>query len=265
MTQANPNSTGAYVEVKDVRLYCEHFGHGEPLVLLHGGLGSGRDWEHLIPSLAQDFHVVTVDVRGHGHSNNPSGLLTYPLIAEDLAHAIESLGLEHPYIAGWSDGGQHVLQLGFRFPKLARALIVGAADYRTSAESRTWVREFFGMTDDGDVDLAVLDRMLGDSAPRYHAKHPGGEVQWRSLARQTARLWLDYQGLSDEEYRRIEARTLVVVGDRDEDVAVEDAVSMYRGMPNAELAVCPGADHFIPWRRPEWLIATMREFLDRQG
>lgn len=264
MSQSVPNSIRSYVEVNGARLYCERFGHGEPLVLLHGGLGTGRDWEHLIPSLAQDFHVVTVDVRGHGLSSGSSDSLSYPQIADDIASAIKSLGLEHPYVAGWSDGGQHVLQLGLRYPKLARALIVGAADYRSSAESREWVREFFGMTDDGHVDLAVLDRMLGESAPRYHAKHPGGDEQWRSLARMTARLWLDYEGLSDEEYGRIETPALVVVGDRDEDVTVEDAVSMYRAIPGAELAVCPGANHFIPWRRPEWLVATIREFLDRQ-
>jgi pimeloyl-ACP methyl ester carboxylesterase len=264
-TDRDLKARSRYVDVNDVRLHCEEFGAGQPLVLLHGGLGSGRDWEHLVPSLADDFHVVTIDVRGHGRSTNPSGVLTYPLIASDLALAIEVLELDRPIVAGWSDGGQHALQLGARYPELPHALVVGAADYQSSSENKRWVREFFGLNDEGDVDLEILDQMLGPSASHYHAKHPGGASQWHELARQTAHLWLDYDGLSDEEYHRISAPVLVMVGDRDEDVPVEDAVSMYRAIPNAELAVCPGADHFIPWRRPDWLIATTRAFLERRS
>ncbi len=253
-----------YVDVNDVTLYCEVFGNGDPLVLLHGGLGSGRDWEHIIPAMVEQYRVITIDVRGHGRSTNPTGALSYPQIADDLAKAIGALGLERPFIAGWSDGGQHVLQLGYRYPGLARALLVGAADFRSSDESRIWVREFFGIGADGEVALEVLDEMLGDSASRYHAKHAGGATQWELLARGTARLWLEYDGLSDEDYRLIEAPTLVMLGDRDDDVPVEDAVRMYRAIRNAELAICPCADHFIPWRRAKWLVATMDAFLQRQ-
>ncbi len=254
---------GRCLDVNGVTLFCEQFGDGEPLVLLHGGLGSGRDWEHLVGDLALEFHVVTIDVRGHGRSSNPSGQLTYPLIAEDIALAIAALGIERPFVAGWSDGGQHVLQLGSHYPALARGLLVGAADFRVTAESREWVRKFFGMDAQGRIDLAGLDENLGDSAPRYHAKHPEGDEQWRTVAEQTARLWLDYQGMTHEEFQRIQVPTLVMVGDRDEDVPVEDAVGMYRAISNAELAVCPNADHFTPWRQSDWLITTMRTFLRR--
>ena len=150
-------------------------------------------------------------------------------------------------------------------PHLVRGLLVGAADFRVTPESREWVRSFFGVDDEEQVDLDVLDECLGDSAPRYRAKHPGGDAQWRSVAELTAHLWLDYEGMSDEEFHRIQAPTLVMVGDRDEDVPVEVAVGMYRAIPNAELAVCPNADHFIPWRHPEWLVTTMRAFLLRQS
>ena len=260
----NVEARPRYIDVNNVTLYCEEYGSGDSLLLLHGGLGSGRDWELLIPSLVDDFHLVTIDVRGHGRSTNPSGTLTYPLIASDLALAIEALGLERPFIAGWSDGGQHALQLGCRYPELVRAVMAGAADFKTSPASKTWVREFFGMNDEGEVDLAVLDEMLGPSAPRFHAKHSGGDAQWSDLARQTAHLWLNYEGLSADDYHRIVAPVLVMVGDRDDDVSVEDAVSMFRAIPHAELAVCPNASHSIPWQRPSWLVSAMRAFLDRQ-
>ncbi len=259
-----PGPNVRYIDVNDVTLYCEEYGSGESLVLLHGGLGSVRDWEHLIPDLAKDYHVVAIDVRGHGHSTNPSGNLSYPLIASDLVRAIEVLGLDRPLVAGWSDGGQHVLQLGSQYPQIARALVVGAADFQTSPETRQWVREFFGMNEQGEVDLAILDKMLGESSERFHAKHPGGDRQWQILARQTAHLWLDYRGLTEAEYRQIDVPTLIMVGDRDDDVPVEDAVSMYRIIQNAELAVCPNANHSIPWRRQNWFLATMREFFQRQ-
>ncbi len=263
-SQEMPHARSRSVELNDgARVYVEEFGDGDPLVLLHGGLGTGRDWLPLIPNLTAEFHVVTLDVRGHGHSTNPASSLTYPLIASDVVEVIEQLELDRPFIAGWSDGGQHVLQVGARFPNVARALAAGAADYQSTAETRRWVRAFFGMDEVGEVDLEVLDQELGDAAERFRAKHPGGHEQWRSLVEQTARLWLDGGELSAEEYARIDVPTLVVLGDRDADLPVEDAVSMYRAIPHAELAICPGADHFIPWARPDWLVVTLTEFFSR--
>ena len=108
-------------------LHCEEHGDGAPLILIHGGLSSSAHWEPVVPELADGFRVITPDSRGHGRSTNPSGELSYALIADDIAALIAALGLQRPAVGGWSDGGQVTLELGARHPGVAGALIVGAA------------------------------------------------------------------------------------------------------------------------------------------
>jgi pimeloyl-ACP methyl ester carboxylesterase len=88
-------------------------------VLVHGGLGSGVEWSPVILLLADQFRVITPDSRGHGRSTNPSGQLSFPTLADDLAALIAALELDRPVVAGWSDGGQVTLELAVRHPGAA--------------------------------------------------------------------------------------------------------------------------------------------------
>ena len=63
-------------------------------MLVHGGLGSGVEWSPVILLLADQFRVITPDSRGHGRSTNPSGQLSYPTLADDLAALISALELD---------------------------------------------------------------------------------------------------------------------------------------------------------------------------
>jgi pimeloyl-ACP methyl ester carboxylesterase len=82
----------------------------------------------MIPLLADQFRVMTPDSRGHGRSTNPSGRLSFPTIADDLAAMIAALELDRPVVAGWSDGGQITLELAARHPGAAGPIIVLAGD-----------------------------------------------------------------------------------------------------------------------------------------
>jgi pimeloyl-ACP methyl ester carboxylesterase len=118
---------GRSVEVNGTTLYYEEHGGGAPLILIHGGLASGSQWEPVVSQLANGFRVITPDSRGHGRSTNPAGELSYAVIADDIVALIAALGLQQPVVGGWSDGGQVTLELGARHPGAAKALIVGAA------------------------------------------------------------------------------------------------------------------------------------------
>jgi pimeloyl-ACP methyl ester carboxylesterase len=152
-----------------------------------------------------------------------------------------------PIVGGWSDGGQVTLELGVRHPGLAAALIVGGAypDFAGSGLRDTH-RTLLGADEDGVPDLAALDAELGDYAQEIKSLHPGGAQQWQTLIDHTARMWLGYQGLTTDELRSIDVPVLVLAGDRDEIVALDLSVALYRALPRAELGVCPQADHAGP-------------------
>ena len=262
---ATAQAMGQQIEINGASLFVEEHGQGDPLVLVHAGLLSSGSWAGVVPLLAESFRVITFDNRGHGRSTNPSGALTYEQIADDTAALIEALGLERPFVGGWSDGGEVALQLGLRHPGRARALIAGGTSLEMGSEAaRTEIRAFFHLNDDGVVDLdAVASAFEQTMLPMLRQSHPHGEQHWQTIVQQSATMWLTYAGLTREQVERIKEPVLVVVGDRDEHVPVEEAVRLYRWLPQAELAILPGASHLRPIFDPEAFARSVTDFLQR--
>jgi pimeloyl-ACP methyl ester carboxylesterase len=254
------------IEINGASLYVEERGQGDPLVLVQPGLVSSAVYAGLVPLLAEQFRVVTFDTRGHGRSTNPSGALSYELITQDTLALIEALGLERPFVGGWSDGGQVALEIGARHPGLARALIVGAASLELHTEaSHEMMRTFFQVRPDGTVDFeAFATSQMGQMMlPMLRQLHPNGDEHWQSVMQRSARMWLTYAGLTQEQVGGIETPALVVVGDRDEVIPVDMALTLYRWLPNAELAILPGADHMHPIFDPALLASVVTGFMAR--
>src|SRR6476620_5581852 len=144
------NPSGRQINANGASLYVEEHGHGAPLVLAHMGLASSATWAALVSLLAERYRVITVDTRGHGHSTNPSGALTFELIADDLAEVVAALGLDRPFVGGWSDGGEVALHVALRHPSAVRGLIAGGTSLAFgSATTRANARAFFHADADG--------------------------------------------------------------------------------------------------------------------
>jgi pimeloyl-ACP methyl ester carboxylesterase len=128
------------------------------------------------------------------------------------------------------------------------------------------LREFLGADASNTPDLAQVDASLGEGADHMKSLHPGGEARWQELVDQTASMWLDYEGLTDDDISRIDVPTLVFAGDRDELVTLDLSVSLYEVLPNAELAVSPDADHAAPIGARAGAFATaIRDFAVRHA
>jgi pimeloyl-ACP methyl ester carboxylesterase len=257
--------SGRSLEVNRASLYYKEQGDGAPLILIHGGLSSSAQWQPVVAELAATYRVITPDSRGHGCSTNPAGELSYAGIADDIAALIATLGLHRPLVGGWSDGGQVTLELGARHPGAAGALIVGAAypDFQAGG-LREAHRALLGADARGVPDLAHLDAELGEFAEEIKALHPGGTEQWRSLVRETASMWLDYEGLGADELQAIRVPVLVLGGDRDELIPLDLSLSLYRALPNAELAICPSLSHDGPTpQRASVFASLIRDYARR--
>lgn len=261
------SADGRSIEVNGAMLHVEEHGSGTPLILIHGALSSGRRWDAVWPHLIGDCRVIVPDSRGHGRSTNPTGKLSYTQLADDVAALIEALGLVRPVVGGHSDGGQVTLELGARHPNAANALIAAAPHHDFDAGLREVWRAFLGLDDAGNPDFAVVDATLGDFADVFKSWHPGGDEQWRAVVQQTAGMWLDYAGLSNDEVGRLETAVLLVAGDRDAMIPLERTVALYQALPDAELAVCPGTGHSDPMspERAALFAALIRDFTARHS
>src|SRR5688572_28744345 len=110
-------STGEYADVNGVQLYYESHGSGAPLILLHGGLGSGEMFGPILPTLAAKHRVILVDLQGHGRTADVDRPIDVRLMADDIAALIDHLELDRPDLVGYSLGGGVALQTAVKYPQ----------------------------------------------------------------------------------------------------------------------------------------------------
>lgn len=124
---------GAYADVNGIDLYYETHGTGSPMVLLHGGLGSGEMFGPIIGTFADRHQVILVDLQGHGRTADIDRPLDIRLMADDVAALIDHLGLRQPAVVGYSLGGGVALQVAIRHPEKVGRLVCASAAIRRDA------------------------------------------------------------------------------------------------------------------------------------
>ena len=116
------------IDVNGLDLYYEDRGEGEPLLLLHGGTGIGRDWQHVFTSGdPAGYRLIVPDLRGHGRSTNPSGRFTFREIATDIVRLLDHLGVRHVKAIGMSAGAKTLLHVATQRPDLVDAMVLVSA------------------------------------------------------------------------------------------------------------------------------------------
>src|SRR4029453_12567894 len=102
-------------------------GTGRPLILLHGGLGSGEMFGPVRSALAESHRVIIPDLQGHGRTADVDRPIDIRLMADDIAALIDHLGLEKPGLVGYSLGGGVALQTAVKYPDKVGRLVVASA------------------------------------------------------------------------------------------------------------------------------------------
>jgi pimeloyl-ACP methyl ester carboxylesterase len=266
MEQADTHSIqqGHFVQANGLNIYYEEYGSGIPLLLLHGGTVTSNMWRPFLSSLLPHFRVITPDSRGHGKTNNPSGELSYSLMADDVVAFMQALHLTQPLVFGYSDGGQIALEIGMRYPGLTTALVVGAAWYEFS-ETYLNSLKIAGFEGSGAVNIEKIQREQPEwvnSLKTDHARTDDSEY-WQTLLRQISILWWTPLHYTAEDFHNMIEPTLILIGDRDGLIELKQAVDMYQLIPNAELLVLPDATHFSTLR--ETSMSIVLDFLLRHA
>jgi pimeloyl-ACP methyl ester carboxylesterase len=240
---------GHFASVNGLKMYYEVHGTGRPLVLLHGAFGFATDF----PILAKDRQVIAVELQGHGHTADIDRPLTYEQMADDTTALLKTLGIEQADVFGYSMGGNVGLALAIRHPKLVRKLAINGSHYGKleDAYEPEAARQFMSLP--ADFAPPILKAPYDKVAP--------DPKQWPTLVAKIKKMGAEFKGFTRDDLKSIKAPVLITIGDRD-GVRPEHVVEMFRLIPNAQLAVFPGADHFLLFQSPEKLLPTIATFFD---
>ncbi len=122
-----PERSG-YAAVNGVRIWYAVFGHGTPVILLHGGLANANYWGNQVPLLARHYRVIVMDSRGHGRSTRNAAPFGYDLMASDVIGLMDFLKIPKAAIVGWSDGAILGLDIAIHHPERLSKLFAFAAN-----------------------------------------------------------------------------------------------------------------------------------------
>ena len=262
-------SSGQYADVNGVHLYFETHGSGRPLILLHGGLGSGEMFGPTIPALADHHQVIVPDLQGHGRTADIDRPIDVRLMADDIAALIDHLGLDQPDVVGYSLGGGVAFFTASKYPAKVRRLVMASANTTRDAIPPEMLAQ------QGQVSSAAVEFMKDTPMYKlYQRVAPRPQDFGRLLDKIGESMAKDFDFA--EEVRGLQVPTLIVAADADMappshyvevfkllDGGLRDGGWMGEGRPKGghALAILPRLTHYNLGASPLFAAATL-DFLD---
>jgi valacyclovir hydrolase len=257
--KAFDHRSGAVLEVDGARLYYEVAGPADapPLLFLHGGMGTMRDFDPVLERLTGSFRVIGLDSRGHGRSTLGREPLSYERLQRDVERVLAHLRIRRLSLVGFSDGGIVGYRLAAASPQLEidKLVTIGA----------------HGELPPGDPARATLAQVSADgwrekfpeSYQRYQSLNP--QPEFDRLTAAVVELWLDTSasGYPGALIEQVKAELLVVRGDDDHLFTREHALGVLRRVPSSKLFNIPFAGHSAFEDRPELFMPGLQRFLGR--
>jgi pimeloyl-ACP methyl ester carboxylesterase len=223
------------IAIDGADLHVVEEGNGEPLLLLHGLMGTADDWGHVFdrPALARTYRLVAPDARGHGSSTNPLGEFTFHRCARDVLGIMDRLGIASARAIGMSLGAKTLLHVATASPGRIRAMVLVSAAPRFPGATRA-------------AFAAAAESTRGpEEWAAMRTRHIQGDSQIEALLRLPARFAADLTDMTFDAERlaAVTAKTLVVAGERDPLYPTYLADELHRGIAGSSLWIVPGDAH----------------------
>lgn len=236
-------------------------GSGEALVLLHSGGMCHEEWKPQLPAFAKHHRTIAPDLPGHGASPMRAARLSIGDCGRGVLDTLDALGIERAHLVGSSMGGATALWLAVHHPARVAKLVLYRVSYHKNEHTHGGTREM--------ADAAYWRGVgLAGWLSRIHQPQ-GGPDAWEQVITRVSEA-LD-PATSDhahttETLRELRCPTLVVCGDRDPLVPLDDVLAMYDHIPDCGLWLLPHATHVTAtntWRAEAFATEILR-FLQRR-
>jgi pimeloyl-ACP methyl ester carboxylesterase len=239
-----------YVTVAGLPTWHEVAGEGPALVLLHGAFSGAASWAAQAPALVSaGFRVLVPERRGHAHTRDVAGPLTYEVMATDTIAYLEAEAGGPAHLVGWSDGAVVALLVALRRPDLVARIVLIGQYYNSS-----------GRVPDSDLDQLLRSDDVKDFLRRaYDPVSPDGPEHFEVVYAKTMAMIDSEPEIDLAALAAVSAPALVLQGDRDE-VTLDHGAAVAAALGNGRLAVLPGT-HGLPIELPELVSTLLIAFL----
>jgi len=245
-----------------------------PLIFLHGFMGSGQDWEEIIPAFESQFYCITIDLPGHGKSLSPDSeeAYSFPGLSGLLVTLFDALMLNPVNLVGYSLGGRVALHLAVNNPeRIGRVFLESASpgiSHPTERKERL------------NRDIALADKLQTENFSQFltewydqplfrslkeNRRFP--QLLQRRMRNSPEALGRVLVNLSPgvmpslwEKLKKIPFPLRMIVGERDEKY-VAIAKRMVRENPQIQIRVVPECGHNIHFENPEMFEKLLKAFL----
>jgi pimeloyl-ACP methyl ester carboxylesterase len=243
-------------------LWYERGGRGPPLLLITGFGISGAVFEPVLDRYAERFSCIVFDNRGSGRSQAPLRPTSMPELAADAVGLLDELGIASAHVYGVSMGGMIAQEVALRFPERVRGLVLGCTSPGGPRAVRPTVRELRAVATAAagaprspvDSTLAAVlfsERFRRDEPERAHFLLEHFRRHLPAAQGVAAQLLASVFHDTVSRLDQVQAPTLVLHGERDVMAPLGNARMLAERIPNAELAIVPGAGHAYALERPD--------------
>ncbi len=245
------------VVLNDITFHYTTHGHGDPLLLIHGGWGLGVNGFHYQEkTLTRDFRLIIPDRRGYGRSTHINGFDAdfHWQHADDMLRLLDAVQIDQVRVWGHSDGAIIGAIMAILAPDRVRALVFeGGHLYNRKSESP--LQQVYD-------DPNQLPEAAQVKLAQYH-----GADYWLQVIRNWAGAWIELYQREGDLYRdrlaEIRCPVLIIHGAHDEHTPVSEMEELARRIPHAQLVIYPDGGHSLHDQRETREACThkVREFL----
>lgn len=240
-----------YAPINGIKIWYAVYGHGSPVILLHGGLANSNYWGNQVPVLAKQYQVIVMDSRGHGRSTRDAKPFGYDLMATDVLALMDYLKVQKAAIVGWSDGAIIGLNIAIHHPERLTKLFAYGANSDTKGVKDSSKNPTFST-------YAVV------RAREEYKKLSPTPNNYEEFISEIQKMWQTQPNYTKQELNSIKAPTWIVDGDHDEGIKRENTEFMADNIPNAGLLIQPNVSHFAFLQDPTLFNNDVLSFLKRE-
>lgn len=223
------------------------------ILLLHGAIGSKAQLEPIASKLSEHYNVHSLNFTGHGGNPVQDISFSIELFANDVLGYLNEKCLEPVSIFGYSMGGYIAMYLAKHWPQQINKIATLATKYHWSEEIAAKEVQM--------LDPGKLEAKAPSFAKTLEERHAPND--WKDVLSKTTAMMQALgkeNALQPADYSTINNESLLMLGDRDKMVTLEETVNIYKILPNAQLAVLPGTAHPIEQVDIELLSSLLCKF-----